>query len=146
VENQTTEAILGAAIDVHRELGFGLLESAYEERLCYEWNQRGLGLQRQASLPLLYKDIKLDCGCGIDLLVEGAVIVEIKSVDTLIPIRTAQVLMYLKPLDKSVGLLINFNVPVPRRGLKSIVNNFTAPPQRLCATAVESESPCSNVS
>jgi GxxExxY protein len=146
VENKITEAVIGGAIDVHRELGPGLLESAYAECLCYEFSQRGLSFKRQVSLPVSYKGVKLDCGYRIDLLVEDAVIVEIKSVDALIPVHTAQLLTYLKLLDKAVGLLINFNVPVFRRGLKRVVNNFTVQPQRLSASAVESKLPCSNVS
>ena len=146
MENQITEAIIGGAIDVHRELGPGLLESAYEECLCYELSQRGLSFLRQISLPLSYKGVKLDCGYRIDLLVEDSIIIEVKSVDALVPVHTAQLLTYLKILGKSVGLLINFNVPVLRRGLKRVVNNFTVRPPRLCASAVESESPCSNVS
>lgn len=145
MENQITEAIIGGAIEVHRELGPGLLESAYDECLCYELSQRRLSFRRQVSLPVSYKGVKLDCGYRIDLLVENTVIVEIKSVEILIPIHTAQLLTYLKLLDRAVGLLINFNVPVLRKGLKRVVNNFTVQPPRLSASAVESEPPCSNV-
>jgi GxxExxY protein len=136
VENRITEAIIGAAIEVHRSLGPGLLESAYEECLCYELSQIPLPFRRQVSVPIHYKGVQLDCGYRIDLLVEESVVIEIKSVDELAPVHSAQLLTYLKLLNKSVGPLMNFNVPVLRRGLKRIVNNYEEP-QRLCASAVK---------
>lgn len=93
--------------------------------------------ERQLSLPIRYKTATLDCGYRIDLLVESSVVVEIKAVDSLIPVHTAQLLTYLKLLNKPIGLLLNFNVPVLHRGIKRVVNNFSEEPQRLSASAVE---------
>ena len=123
-ENQITEQVIGAAIEVHRELGPGLLESAYEECLCYELSLRGLQFQRQVELPVRYKAVKLDCGYRMDLVVESLVIVELKTVEKLLPIHEAQLLTYLKLSHHAVGLLVNFNVPLLRDGLKRIVHNF----------------------
>jgi GxxExxY protein len=123
-ENQITEAIIGAAIAVHRTLGPGLLESAYEECLCYELNLRNLPFQRQVPLPVRYKSVLLDCGYRIDLVVNGLVIVELKTVEKLLPIHEAQLLTYLKLFNSRVGLLINFQVPVVKDGIRRIVNNF----------------------
>ena len=107
-----TEAIIGASIEVHKELGAGLLESSYEECLCHELNLRGISFRRQVPLPVRYKGIQLDCGYRIDLIVEETVILEIKAVEKLAPIHEAQLLTYLKLSGKRVGLLINFNSPV----------------------------------
>lgn len=117
---EITEAIIGAAIEVHRELGPGLLESAYEECLAYELSLRGLTARRQVELPVIYKRVELDCGYRIDLIVEEAVVVELKAVEKLLPIHEAQILTYLKLSGMSVGLLLNFNVPVLRDGIKRI--------------------------
>ena len=133
-ENELTEKIIGAAIEVHRHLGPGLLESIYEECLCYELNVIGLRFQRQIPLPVSYKGMKLESGYKMDLLIEDAVVVEIKATEQTPPIHAAQVLTYLKASNKRIGLLINFNVPVLRRGLKRIANRFEEP-QRLCASA-----------
>lgn len=122
--DEITEKIIGAAISVRRVLGPGLLESAYEECLCYELNQLGVNFERQVALPVRYKDVKLDCGYRMDLVVEKSVIIEIKAVERLIPVHEAQLLSYLKLADLRVGLLINFHVPVLKSGLKRIVNNF----------------------
>ena len=119
-----TERIIGAAIEVHRHTGPGLMESAYEECLCYELNQLGLNFQRQVALPITYKGIKLDCGYKMDLVVEETVVLELKTVDQLLPIHTAQLLTYLKLSGKPIGLLINFNEPVLKKGLKRLVNQF----------------------
>jgi len=119
-----TEKIIGAAITVHRVLGPGLLESAYEECLCYELSQLGLSFKRQVPLPVRYKEVKLDCGYRMDIVVEGTVVVEIKAVERLIPVHDAQLLSYLKLSNVRVGLLLNFHVPVLKNGLKRIVNNF----------------------
>jgi len=135
VENEITEGIIGAAIEVHRHLGPGLLESVYEECLCYEFGQRGLRFQRQLAAPVLYKGVKLDCGYRIDLLVEDAVVVEIKSMEALLPVHCAQLLTYLKICHKRIGLLINFNVPVLLHGLKRIANNYQDPTPRLSVSA-----------
>ena len=134
MENEITERIIGAAIEIHRHLGPGLLESAYEACLCYELSQLGLRFQRQLEVPVLYKGVKLDCGYRLDLLVEDSVIVEIKSTESLLPVFAAQLLTYLKICGKRVGLLINFNVPVLRNGLKRVANNYEDP-LRLCVSA-----------
>jgi len=123
-ENQITEQVIGAAIEVHRELGPGLLESAYEECLCHELTLRGLRFRRQVELPVEYKGIKLDCGYRMDVVVDELVVVELKAVEKLLAIHEAQLLTYLKLSHRTVGLLINFNVPLLRDGLKRIVHNF----------------------
>ena len=125
--NQITDQIIGAAIEVHRHLGPGLLESAYEDCLCYELTQLGLGFQRQTHLPIYYKGIKLQSAYKMDLVVEEVVVVEIKATEETTPIQSAQLLTYLKASGRDVGLLINFNVPVLKRGLKRIVNHYTGP-------------------
>lgn len=133
-ENLLTGLIIGCAIEVHRELGPGLLESAYEQCLCHELSLQGAAFERQVSLPVVYKDIKLDCGYLMDLIVEGEIVVELKAVEKILPIHEAQLLTYLKLYHRPVGLLVNFNVPVLRSGIKRIVNQFqelSAPP-RLC--------------
>lgn len=122
--NLLTEKIIGCAIEVHKRLGPGLLESAYEECLCYELSQLNIRFERQVPLPLTYKDVKLDCGYKIDLVVEDLVILELKTVERFHPIHEAQLLSYLKLDEKKVGLLINFHVPVLKDGIKRVVNNF----------------------
>jgi len=122
--DKLTEAIIGGAIAVHRVLGPGLLESAYEKCLSLELAQAGIGFQRQEPLPIIYKGVRLDCGYRIDLVVERSIIVEIKAVERLMPVHEAQLLSYLKLADKRVGLLMNFHVPVLKNGLRRIVNNF----------------------
>ena len=119
-----TEQIIGAAIEVHRHTGPGLMESAYEECLCFELSQLGLSFKRQVSLPITYKGIKLDCGYKMDLVVEDTVVLELKTVDQLLPIHAAQLLTYLKLSGKPIGLLINFNEPILKKGLKRLVNHF----------------------
>jgi len=113
--------VLGRAIEVHRELGPGLLESAYEQCLAYELNQARIPFRLQVGLPVEYKQTKLDCGYRIDLLVEDKLIVELKTVDQLLKIHEAQVLTYMKLAKMKVGLLINFNVPMLRKGIKRLV-------------------------
>lgn len=120
--NQITEKIIGCSIEVHRALGPGLLESAYEECLFYELTQAGFKLERQVSLPIIYKGVKLDCSYRMDLVVENLIIVEIKAVEHILPVHEAQLLSYLKLADKPLGLLINFHVPVLKNGLKRIRN------------------------
>lgn len=122
--NRITEQIIGAAIEVHRALGPGLLESAYEECLCHELKLRGVPFERQKPLPVTYKGAALDCGYRLDLLVASAVVVEIKAVESLQPIHEAQLLTYLKLGGWNLGLLINFNVPVLKNGIKRIVHDF----------------------
>jgi GxxExxY protein len=120
--NGITEAIIGGAIQVHRVLGPGLLESAYEACLAFELKKRGLRVEQQKPLPLVYDQVKLDCGYRIDLLVEGAVVVEVKSVDALAPIHEAQVISYLKLSGCKVGLLMNFNVLQLKDGIRRFIN------------------------
>ena len=123
--NGITHGIIAAAIEVHRQLGPGLLESAYRECVCYELSQMGLAFTREVQLPLSYKGLKLDCSYRIDLLVEDEIVVELKSVEQILPVHSAQLLTYLKAAHKQVGLLINFNVPVLKDGIRRIVNNYT---------------------
>jgi GxxExxY protein len=119
-----TEQIIGCAIKVHKALGPGLLESAYQECLCFELRKAGLFVEKEKPLPLVYEDVKLDCGYRIDLLVERQVVVEIKSVDALADIHLAQVLTYLKLSNNRLGLLINFNVVLLKAGIKRVVNGY----------------------
>lgn len=123
-ENQITELIIGYAIKVHKALGPGLLESAYESCLHYEVFSNGLFVERQKPIPLIYNDVKMDCGYRADLVVENKVIVEIKSVDALNEIHLMQVITHLKLTNYKVGLLINFNVLRLKDGIKRVVNNF----------------------
>jgi GxxExxY protein len=113
--------IIGAAIDVHKFLGSGLLESAYEECFCHELNLRNVEYERQKPLPLIYKGLKLDCGYRMDVVVGGRVVVELKSVDKICPIHEAQLLTYLKLSGYRTGLLLNFNVHVLKDGLRRLV-------------------------
>ncbi|MGH9602244.1 MAG: GxxExxY protein [Terriglobales bacterium] len=122
--NQLTREIIGAAIQVHRALGPGLLESAYEACLVYELSQRGLRVEQQKPLPVVYRAVQLECGYRLDLLVESSVIVEIKSVEELAPIHGVQLLSYLRLSGLKVGLLINFNERVLKNGVRRIVNSF----------------------
>jgi len=117
LEERTTETLIGAAIEVHKALGPGLLESVYESCLCREAELRGLRYARQVELPISYKGVKLDCGCRADLLVEDSVVVEIKAVEAILPVHEAQLLTYLRLSGRRVGLLINFNVPVLKDGI-----------------------------
>jgi GxxExxY protein len=123
-ENQLSEKIIGCAIQVHKSLGPGLLESAYEECLFHELKQLGLFVEKQKPLPLIYKDVKLDIGYRLDLLVEKKVIVELKSVEALNDVHIAQMITYLKLSGCKLGLLINFNVLRLVDGLKRIANNL----------------------
>ena len=116
--NTLTGKIIGAAIDIHRALGPGLLESAYEACLIYELRLRKLKVESQKPIPIFYKDVMLDCGYRVDLVVEGQVIVEIKSVSNLVPIHESQLLSYLKLSDCKIGLLINFNVKYLKDGIR----------------------------
>lgn len=122
--NQITERVIGAAIAVHRALGPGLLESAYETCLMYELTQQGLKVEAQKPLTVVYREVKLDCGYRLDLLVEDTVIVELKSVDRLAPIHTAQLMSYSKLSGCKVGLLINFNETLLKNGIVRKVNDF----------------------
>ncbi len=120
--NEITEQIIGAAIEVHRHLGPGLLESVYEAALAFELASRGVAVERQKQVPLAYKGLHFDEGFRLDLLVAGEVIVELKCVDVVLPVHEAQVISYLKLTGLRVGLLINFKVPVLKQGIKRLVN------------------------
>ncbi len=117
-----TGNIIGSAIEVHKFLGPGLLESAYEECLTYELLKTGLYIERQKAVPVVYKEIKLECGYRMDILVENTVVVELKTVETLNEVHEAQILTYMKFSQKQVGLLINFNVALLKNGLKRYVH------------------------
>jgi len=121
---ELTQKIIGAAIEVHRALGPGLLESSYEECLCHELRIRKVPFERQVALPVEYKGVKLDCGYRLDLLVAKTVVVELKAVERIEAIHEAQLLTYLKLGGWKLGLLINFNVPILKDGIKRIVNNY----------------------
>ena len=122
--NALTERVIGAAIQVHRELGPGLLKSAYSECLALELKDCGLHATREVAIPLRYKSIAVENAYRLDFVVEDAVIIECKAIEQLLPIHSAQVLTYLKLTDKRLGLLINFNVEVLHKGLKRIANGF----------------------
>jgi GxxExxY protein len=125
--DQISRRIIGAAIEVHRHLGPGLLESAYQSCLAFELKQLGLKVEEQKPLPVVYKQVKLDCGYRLDLVVEDEIIVEIKAIEKLLPVHDAQLLSYLRLARRRVGLLMNFHVPVLKNGLKRIVNEFPDP-------------------
>ena len=116
-----TKVIIGCAIDVHKELGPGLLESAYEECLYYELQKAGLKVEKQKTIPVVYKEIKLDCGYRADLIVEDKIVIELKTVDEFNPVLEAQILTYLKFAEKTLGLLINFNVLRLKDGIKRYI-------------------------
>ena len=122
-----TREIIGAAITVHRELGPGLLESAYEACLAYELQKLGMKVERQKSVPLIYENVRLDCGFRADLVVENRVVVETKCKDALHPVDDAQLLSHLRLLNISVGLLINFHVVILRDGIRRLVNKYHEP-------------------
>ena len=122
--NQITQAVIGAAMEVHRALGPGLLESAYQKCLCRELTVQGVPFECERPLPLEYKDIRLECGYRLDLLVASSVVVEVKSVEALAPIHEAQLLTYLRLGGSQVGLLINFNVPLLKQGIRRKVIGF----------------------
>jgi GxxExxY protein len=123
-ENEIGEIVLGCAIKVHTALGPGLLESAYEVCLAYELGKAGVRAERQIALPLIYDEVRLDAGYRLDLLVEDIVIVELKVIEKLLPVHTAQLLSYLKLSKRKLGYLLNFNVPQMRQGIKRVVNNL----------------------
>jgi GxxExxY protein len=120
--NHITEKIIGCAIEVHRALGPGLLESAYEECLSFELSQSNISFEKQVPLPVIYKGVKLECGYRMDLVIDRLIVVEIKAVERILPVHEAQLLSYLKLANKPLGLLINFHVPVLKNGLKRIRN------------------------
>jgi len=116
--NKITEKIIGCAIEVHRYLGPGMLESAYEECLAYELKKNGLSFERQKPVPIIYKEVKIEYGYRIDILVEDEVVIELKTVEEFLPVHEAQILTYMKFADKPLGLLINFNADMLINGLK----------------------------
>ena len=122
IQSPIVEKIIGCAIEVHRNLGPGLLESAYAPGLMYEWQCAGLEFKRQVAVPVEYKGMLLTCGYRVDFIVAGLIVVETKSVEKLIPIHNAQMLTYLKLLKLKQGLLINFNVRVLKDGIRSVMN------------------------
>jgi GxxExxY protein len=123
-ENLITEKIIGCAIKVHRALGPGLLESAYQACLYYELIKTGMFVEKEKPLPLVYEDVKLDCGYRMDLVIERKIVLEVKSVDSLTDIHLAQILTYLKLSNCRFGLLINFNVTQLKDGIKRVVNGY----------------------
>ncbi len=123
-ENEISQKIIGASIEVHKQLGPGLLESSYELCLAYELRQLGLNIQTQVALPVVYKDVKLEAGYRIDILVENKIIIEVKAVETLSEIHTAQILTYLKLKKLKLGLLINFNSVKVIDGVKRLINGY----------------------
>ena len=123
-ENEISKIIIGLAIEVHRGLGPGLLENAYKECLFYKINQSGLFVEKEKGLPLIFEEVKLDCGYRVDLLVENKLIIELKSVESLSEIHLAQTLTYLKLGNYKLGLLINFNEVLLKNGIRRVVNNL----------------------
>jgi GxxExxY protein len=122
--NRITSEIIGAAMKVHRRLGPGLLESAYEARMEYELKAAGLAVERQKAVPLVYEAVKLDCGFRTDLVVSGLAVVELKCKEALHPVDEAQLLSHLRLLNLPVGLLINFHVAILKDGIRRMVNNY----------------------
>ncbi|KFF07103.1 GxxExxY protein [Flavobacterium reichenbachii] len=123
-ENELSQIVFNCALKVHKTLGPGLLESAYEECLFYELKKLGLSIEKQKALPLIYEEVKLDIGYRLDILVENKLILEIKAVDCLNEVHFAQLLTYLKLTNCKLGLLINFNVSLIKNGIKRIANNL----------------------
>ncbi|MFC2129372.1 GxxExxY protein [Bacteroidota bacterium] len=121
-ENELSKIVIGSAIKVHKGLGPGLLESAYQECLCYELMKLGLRVEKEKSMPVIYENVKLDHGYRIDLLVEEKLVIELKTVDRFCDVHTAQVLTYLRLGGYKLGLLINFDVPVLKNGIKRVMN------------------------
>ena len=123
-ENEISYKIVGCALELHRKVGPGLLESAYEAALAYDLQKTGLEVQQQVPLPFLYKEIKMEVGYRVDLLVNQKVIVEIKSIENLAPVHFSQVLTYLRLSEIKLGLLINFNTRILKEGIHRLVNNL----------------------
>lgn len=123
-ENEIAKRVIGAAIEVHKSLGPGLLESAYQECLFYKMGKEGLSVVKEKAMPLTYEEVTLDCGYRIDLLVENKVVIELKSVESLNDVHLAQTLTYLKLGDYKLGLLINFNVSLLKKGIRRVANGL----------------------
>ena len=122
--NKLSGEIIGAAIEVHKNLGPGLLESTYEECLCFELSLQDIEFKRQVNLPAIYKGNKIDCGYRIDIVVEKSIVLELKAIDAILPIHKAQLLTYLKLSNLQLGFLLNFNIPLMRDGIHRMVNDF----------------------
>jgi len=138
--NELTFELNGAAMEVHRELGPGLLESVYEAAMCQDLVSRRIDFVRQAAIAVIYKGVTLDCGFRADIIADGRVILELKAIDQLLPIHEAQLINYLKLAHKQVGLLINFNVPVLKNGIRRFVSNFSETSALSASSAVQSSS------
>lgn len=123
-ENEISYEIIGPALDLHKNIGPGLLESTYENALAYDLREAGLEVKQQAPMPFIYKEIKMDVGYRIDILVENKIIIEVKSIESLAPVHFAQLLTYLKLSNLKLGLLINFNCKLLKTGIHRIVNNL----------------------
>lgn len=123
-ENEISKIVFDSALKVHKSLGPGLLESAYEQCLVYELKKYDLNVVKQKPLPLVYEEVKMEIGYRIDIMINNKVIIEVKSVDSLNDVHTAQVITYLKLSNCKLGMLINFNVPLVKNGIKRIVNNL----------------------
>jgi len=121
VFDDLSRRVIGHAIEVHRTLGPGLLESAYEECLCHELREDGIAYRRQVPLPVVYKTVRLDCGYRMDIVVAESIVIELKTVERLLPVHDTQVITYLKLSGHGIGLLMNFNVPVLREGIRRLV-------------------------
>lgn len=134
--NALSKRVIGAAIEVHRHLGPGLLESAYQACLAEELRYLRIPFEEQVPLPLTYRDRKLDCGYRLDFVVGSGLVLELKSVDEIAPIHVAQLLSYLRLSTRGLGLLINFNVPILKNGIRRVVNQFPSRPLRLCGEKV----------
>ncbi|HSX25914.1 MAG TPA: GxxExxY protein [Chlamydiales bacterium] len=122
-DEELTRQIIGTAIEVHKNLGPGLLESVYRICMCFELENRGLSFKHESMVPLVYKNRKLDCGFRMDFLIEDKVILELKAVEFILPVHGSQLLTYLRLMNKQVGLLINFNVPILKKGIQRYVLN-----------------------
>jgi GxxExxY protein len=130
-ENEISRIVFDCAMTVHRALGPGLLESAYQECLCYELGKTGLKIEREKPIPLIYNDVKMDVGYRADIMIEDKFIVELKAVDLLNEVHLAQILTYLKLSDCKLGMLINFNVTLIKNGIKRVVNNLEEEYQKI---------------
>jgi GxxExxY protein len=134
--NEISQTIIGAAIEVHRTLGPGLLESAYEQCLSHEFSLRQIAVERQKPLHIDYKGVALDCGYRLDFLVSGMVVVEVKAIEALLPIHQAQLLSYLKLGGWKLGLLINFHAPLLRQGIKRVVLGLEEAPNSIAKRSI----------
>jgi GxxExxY protein len=123
-ENELTRIIIGCAIEVHKSLGPGLLESSYKECLCYLLTRKGLTVEKEKPIPLTFYDVHLDCGYRLDIIVNNTVIIEVKSIEAFHDIHIAQILTYLKLTKKHIGVLLNFNVAMMKDGIKRVINGY----------------------